>query len=111
MDADQLTIKKTTFEGVAYDDDWLVMWRGLNIGRILKQSGVTMGEPAWHWGVNVAGRPQLVRWRGNGTGLADCQRQLKAAWATVRAALTDEDIEAWRRRDAATDARNSRFRA
>jgi hypothetical protein len=41
MDLAQLTLRKTTIDGIAYDDDWLVMWRGLNIGRILKQSGVT----------------------------------------------------------------------
>jgi hypothetical protein len=26
------------------------MWRGLNIGRILKQSGLTMGVLTWFWG-------------------------------------------------------------
>ena len=111
MDAEQLTLRKMTFEGIPYDDDWLVKWQGLNVGRILKQSGVTTGVPAWFWGINVSGMPQPAHWKGNGTGLADCQRQFKAAWATVRAGLSDEQIEAWRRRDAATEARNARFRA
>jgi len=39
-----------TFGGIPYEDDWLVMWRGLNIGRILKQSGLTMGALTWFWG-------------------------------------------------------------
>jgi hypothetical protein len=111
VDLDHLTIKKTTFDGIAYDDDWLVMWRGLAIGRILKQSGVTMGVPAWFWGINMSGMPQPAHWRGNGTGLADCQRQFKAVWATVRAGLSDAEIEVWHRRDAATEARISRFRS
>jgi hypothetical protein len=110
MDADQLTLRKMTFDGIPYDDDWLVMWRGLNIGRILKQSGVSMVVPNWFWGINVPGMPQAAHWKGSGIGLADCQRQFKAAWATVRAGLSDEEIEAWRRRDAATGARINRFR-
>lgn len=98
-----------TFEGIAYEDDWLVMWRGLNIGRILKQSGVTKGVPAWFWGINVSGMPQPAHWKGSGTGLADCQRQFEAAWATVRTRLTDDDIDAWRQRDATTEARINLF--
>ena len=111
MDADQLTLRKMTFEGISYEDDWLVMWRGLNIGRILKQSGVTMGVPAWFWGINVSGTPQPAHWKGNGTNLADCQRQFKRTWETVRAGLIDEEIDAWRRRDAATETRIKSFRA
>ena len=53
--------------------------------------------------------PQPAHWKGNGTGMADCQRQFKAAWATVRAGLSGEEIEAWRRRDAAAEARISGF--
>lgn len=63
MDAKHLTLRKMTLEGIPHDDDWLVMWRGLNIGRILKQSGVTMGVPAWFWGINVSGRPQPAHWK------------------------------------------------
>jgi len=111
VDAEQLTLRKMTFEGIPYEDDWLVMWRGLNIGRILKQSGVTMGVPSWFWGINVSGMPQPAHLKGGGTGLADCQRQLKAAWTAVLAGLTDEEIQAWRRRDAATEARIWSFRA
>jgi hypothetical protein len=47
VDLEQLTLRKTTFGGIPYDDNWLVIWRGLAIGRILKQSSVTMGVPAW----------------------------------------------------------------
>jgi len=59
-----------TFERIACENDWLVMWRGLNIGRILKQSGV-MGVPAWLLRINVSGMPQPAHWKGNGTGMAD----------------------------------------
>lgn len=37
MDAEQLTIKKTTFDGMPRDDDWLVIWRGL-VGRSHSQT-------------------------------------------------------------------------
>jgi hypothetical protein len=111
VDAEQLTLRKMTFDGIPYDDDWLVIWRGLAIGRILKQSGITMGVPNWFWGINMSGMPQPAHWKGNGAGLADCQRQFKAAWARVRAGLSDEEIEAWRQRDAATEKRLNNFRS
>jgi len=44
LDADQLTLREMTFEGIPYDDDWLVIWRGLAVGRILKQSGGAYGN-------------------------------------------------------------------
>lgn len=46
--------------------------------------------------------PQPAHRKGNGSNLTDCQRQFKRAWETVRAGLSDQEIEAWRRRDAAT---------
>jgi hypothetical protein len=55
--------------------------------------------------------PQPAKWKGNGTGLADCQRQFTAAWTTVRAGLNDGEIDAWRRRDASTEVRMNGFRA
>jgi hypothetical protein len=52
-DDEQLTLRKTTFgDGEVYPDDWLVFWRGLPVGRILKQPGVPYGRPNWWWGVN-----------------------------------------------------------
>jgi hypothetical protein len=53
--------------------------------------------------------PQPAHWPSNGTGLAGCQRQFKAAWTKVRADLSDEQIEAWRQRDAATEKRLKDF--
>jgi hypothetical protein len=52
----------------------MVKWQGLAIGRMLKQSGVTMGVPDWFWEINMAGMPQPAHRPSNGTGLADRQR-------------------------------------
>ena len=51
--------------------------------------------------------------RGSGvaTDLEDGKAGFKAAWAELRARLTDEEIEAFRRRETATEARIKGFRA
>jgi hypothetical protein len=69
---DHLALWKTTFDGIAYDDDWLVIWRGLTIGRILKQSGVACGHPDWWWGVDFDRRPQAADMRGVGRDFNEC---------------------------------------
>lgn len=97
MDAEQLTLGKMTFDGIPYDDDWLVIWRGLPIGRILKQSGVAYGQPDWWWGIDFDHGPQPTSRRGNGRDLAECQAAFKKAWAAYRPSITDAAIEKVRR--------------
>jgi len=60
---DGLKLRPMSFDGVVYYDDWLVIWRGLSVGRILKQSGVAWGAPDWYWGINFGHRPQTGKAR------------------------------------------------
>jgi hypothetical protein len=48
----------TVIAGDRHPDDYQVVWRDIPIGRILKQPGVPVGRPNWHWGVAFPGRPQ-----------------------------------------------------
>lgn len=70
MDPEQLSLRTMSFDWIEYEDDWLVIWRGLPVGRILKQSGVIMSVANWFWGIHISGMPQPAHWKGNGTGLA-----------------------------------------
>lgn len=97
MDDEQISLRKMAFEGIPYDDDWLVIWRGMPIGRILKQSGIAWGRPDWFWSITI----QYVNPRGLDRGVAadfeGCKVAFKAAWADMRARLSDEDIAKERR--------------
>jgi hypothetical protein len=86
MTDDQLILRKTTFgDGQTYPDDWQVFWRGLPIGRILKQPGVPYGRPNWWWGVNWDQRPVPAGHKGICVNLDECKRRFKLAWSGVRA--------------------------
>jgi hypothetical protein len=74
-----------------------VLWRDLPIGRILKQPGVPMGRPNWHWVVTFPGRPQPTGDRGNCSVMDECKRRFKAVWSGIRDGLSAVDIEAARR--------------
>jgi hypothetical protein len=50
--ADQLTMRSTVIAGEKGKDDYVVIWSGITIGRILKVSAVG-GRSAWSWGVFV----------------------------------------------------------
>jgi hypothetical protein len=85
-DDDQLILRKTTFgDGRVYPDDWQVFWRGLPIGRILKQSGVAYEKPDWFWSITF----QYIKARGLDRGVAanldECKVRFKATWADWRA--------------------------
>jgi hypothetical protein len=97
-DDDQLTLRKTTFgDSQVYPDDWQVFWRGLPIGRILKQPGVPFGRPNWWWGVNFDQRPQPADHKGVCSDIEECKRRFKVAWSGVRAEITEDDIATFRR--------------
>lgn len=106
MDVEQLTLRKMTFEGTPYDDDWLVIWRGLAVGRILKQSGVAYGKPNWFWSITYSGTVRPARGNGVATDLEDGKAGFRAAWAELRSRLSDEEIERFRRHDADLERRN-----
>ncbi|OYU87862.1 MAG: hypothetical protein CFE29_20780 [Bradyrhizobiaceae bacterium PARB1] len=105
MDDNRLTLHKMTIDGIPYDDDWLVMWRKLPIGRILRKSGVAWGQPGWWWGINFDGRPQTENMRSTGRDLTECQAAFETAWATYRVKITDIDVARARRREAAAERR------
>jgi hypothetical protein len=71
--------------------DYQVIWRGLSVGRIMKSSGVPAHLAQWSWTSYVHGKPGAGA-NGNGTDLDDCKAKFKAAWAPIRAGLTEDDI-------------------
>lgn len=107
---DELRLRATVIGGETAPDDFQVFWNGLPIGRILKQPGVPMGRPNWHWGVAFPGQPQPSAQRGHCSDLDECKRRFKVVWAGVHAALSEADIEAARRFEADADRRFKRWR-
>ena len=53
--------------------------------------GLPPHVPQWRWTCNFYGKPE-GRGSGSGDDLDDCKRQFQAAWAALRAGLTDADI-------------------
>jgi hypothetical protein len=92
LDNETITIHVTKIGGKSYPSDYTVIWRGLPIGRIRKSPGLPAHVDQWSWGCNVYGQPSLSGDSGQGTNLEDCKRQFGAAWARIRAGLTDWDI-------------------
>lgn len=105
MSQDHLSLRKMAFEDIEYDDDWLVIWRGLAVGRILKQSGIAYGKPNWFWTITYSGTVKPARGSGVATDLEDGKAGFKAAWAELQARLTDEEIERFRRHEADLERR------
>lgn len=89
---DQVALRRTVIAGQSYDDDYVVIWDELSIGRILKQPGMPKGRPNWSWGVALPNVPQQTWMRGIEVDLEECKRRFKLAWGAVHAKLTDEDI-------------------
>jgi hypothetical protein len=79
---------RVVVDGVRRDDDFEVVWRGLPVGRILKQPD----SPHWSWGSNVYGQPASPGDRGPAINFKDCQVRFKLAWARIRPTLTQEAI-------------------
>jgi hypothetical protein len=74
-----------------------IRWRGLPIGRIFLGVGAPHDRPQWSWTCHLPGRPQASDERGTGIDLDDCKRQFKAAWARIRAGLSEVEIAYARR--------------
>jgi hypothetical protein len=64
-DPDALSLRPTMIGGETHPDDYQVIWNCIPIGRILKQPGVPVGRPNWHWGVAFPGRAQPPGHRGH----------------------------------------------
>ena len=87
-DLETIGLRPAVVDGVRRDDDFEVIWRGLPIGRILKQHD----NPHWWWGCNVYGQQPTPGDRGPAINFKDCQVRFKLAWAKIRPTLTEEAI-------------------
>ena len=92
---DQLALRPTVIAGERLEDDFVVVWDGIRIGRIFKNHGAPSGGPAWSWSVIVRDQPQPPAWRG--ADLAQCKARFKTAWLECIARLNEDDIAAARR--------------
>ena len=54
-DPESIALRPNVIDGVRQEDDYEVIWRGLPVGRILKQPD---GQH-WWWGCNVYGQPSM----------------------------------------------------
>lgn len=86
-----LTLRKTVIAGETAPDDYIVIWNGFTIGRILKVTAVG-GRDAWNWGVSFPGKPQLPAHRGQDSSLEECKRRFKVVWSSIEGKLTEADI-------------------
>jgi PilZ domain-containing protein len=87
-DQETIAMRPSVIDGVRQDDDYEVIWRGLPIGRIMKEPT----SPHWWWACNVYGQPPTPNDRGPGINFKDCQVRFKLAWARIRPTLTEQVI-------------------
>jgi hypothetical protein len=92
--ANQLTMRLTLIGGETRADDYVVIWNGFTIGRIMKQSGLPPGRPSWSWSIIFAHRPQLAWHKGQGRDLEEAKKLFKLAWSAVHRELTPSDLDA-----------------
>lgn len=92
--ADRLALRKTVIAGETTPDDYIVIWNGITVGRILSVAGV--GGRVWNWGVAFPHRPQLPAHRGQAGDLDECKRRFKVVWSAIHRELTERDVEAAR---------------
>jgi hypothetical protein len=91
-DSETLTLRTTVIGGIRYADDYAVVWRGLSIGRIMKAIGAASDKQQWAWNCYIHGRASSADDSGSGHDLADAKAKFRAAWARIRAGLTELDI-------------------
>lgn len=91
--SEPLSLRKTVIGSEAAPDDYLVIWDGLPIGRILKQPGVPDGRRNWSWGVIFPRRPQLTWQRGLSGDFEEAKQHFRLVWTAVHRELTDEEVE------------------
>ena len=85
-----IALRPTVIGGARQDDDFEVVWRGAQVGRIMQQDG---GPHRW-WACTVYGLPPTPNDRGPAINFKDCQVRFRLAWARIRPTLTDEAIQA-----------------
>ncbi len=87
-DPEATTLRPIVTDGRTQADDYEVIWRGLNIGRMMKQAD----SPHWWWSCNVYGQPAVANDRGPAINFKDSQLRFKLAWNRIRPNLTEEAI-------------------
>jgi hypothetical protein len=87
-DMETVALRPMIVDGQVQADDYEVIWRGLLVGRIMKQPD----SPHWWWCCNLYGQPPTANDRGPAINFKDSQLRFKLAWTRIRAALTAEDI-------------------
>jgi len=89
-DLETIALRPTVIGGVRQDDDFEVVWRGLPVGRMLKQ----VDNPHWWWACTLYGLPPTPGDRGPAINYKDCQVRFRLAWSRIRPTLTEETIRA-----------------
>jgi len=89
-DLETIALRPTVIGGVRQDDDYEVVWRGFQVGRMMKQAD----SPHWWWACTVYGLPPTPNDRGPAINFKDCQVRFRFAWARIRPTLTEEAIQA-----------------
>ena len=87
-DPESFALRPVTADGHVQADDYEVIWRGLTVGRMMKQAD----SVHWFWSCNVYGHPPAANDRGPAINFKDSQLRFRLAWTRVRATLTDEAI-------------------
>jgi PilZ domain len=83
-----VALRPVVVDGQIRADDYEAIWRGLCIGRLLKQAD----SAHWWWSCNVYGQPPTANDRGPAVDFKDCQLRFKLTWAKIRPSLTEEVI-------------------
>jgi hypothetical protein len=72
--------------GLSYPDDYQVIWRGLPIGRIMKQSRVQFGKQEWWFGcvaINSNSSAEITRLADIGRAFFDLESFLDFSLASA----------------------------
>ena len=87
-DLEAISLLPTVTDGQVVADDYEVFWRGIPVGRMMKQPD----SPHWWWGCNVYGQTPGPGDRGAAINFKDCQVRFKLAWSRIRPTLTEQAI-------------------
>jgi PilZ domain len=89
-DSESIALRAAIADGRPQADDYEVIWRGVSIGRIMRQAD----SPHWWWSCNVFGQPSAANDRGPAINFKDSQLRFKLAWTRIRPTITDAAIAA-----------------
>ncbi|MBR0687370.1 hypothetical protein JQ594_15670 [Bradyrhizobium manausense] len=88
---DDLTLRKTVIGGATTPGDFVVIWDGLQIGRIFKTTAVG-GHDAWSWSCALPNVPQPSSHRGRAGSLEAAKAQFRNAWEDLQSQLSYDQI-------------------